>query len=191
VTPQSVAYQWLRCNPNGRICAPIAGATAAAYKPVAADVAHALVARVTATVGSTAQAAFSSASGAVAAEGEGLPAGASALGGGRYSVPVESVSLPARLVVAGASLAKPATLSVRVADSRGFAVRGALVQVVAPYGWASAAQEAVTGKDGTAAIPLTAKPGHPPRVVLYIRVRKPGDDVLRGVTASRLVSLKM
>jgi hypothetical protein len=191
VTPQSVAYQWLRCNPNGRICAPIAGATAAAYKAVAADVAHALVARVTAKVGSTAQAALSSATGAVAAQGEGLPTGASALGGGKYSVPVESVSLPARLVVAGASLAKPATLTVRVTDSRGYAVRGALVQVVAPYGYVAGVKETATGADGTVALPLTPKAQHPRVVVLYVRVRKAGDDVLAGVTASRLVSIRL
>jgi hypothetical protein len=76
VTPQAVSYQWLRCNRNGRICSPIAGATAASYKATAADVTHALVAQVTAKVGSTAQAALSAATAAVSAEGEGLPSGA-------------------------------------------------------------------------------------------------------------------
>ena len=66
-TAASVAYAWQRCNANGRICTPIAGATAAAYVPVAADVGHALAALVTATVSGKMQAAFSVASDAVAA----------------------------------------------------------------------------------------------------------------------------
>jgi hypothetical protein len=190
VTPQAFAYRWLRCNRNGRICRPIKGAAKPAYKPVAADVAHALVAEVTAKVGSTRQVSLSSATTPVVAEGDSLPAGATALAGGRYSVPIESVALPARLVVAGAKLAKPSTLDVKVTDSRGYAVRGALVQVVAPYGWVAAAKETATGKDGTASFALTAKPGHPPVIVLYVRARKAGDDVLAGVTASRLVSVR-
>jgi hypothetical protein len=62
-----VSYAWQRCNANGRICTPIAGATAATYVPVAADVGHALAALVTATVSGKTQAAFSVASDAVAA----------------------------------------------------------------------------------------------------------------------------
>jgi len=58
-TPTAVAYAWSRCNANGRICAPIAGATTATYIPVAADVGHALAALVTATFGATTQAALS------------------------------------------------------------------------------------------------------------------------------------
>ena len=59
--PAVVAYQWLRCNENGRACAAIAGATAAAYAPGAEDVGHALVAVVRATAGEATQDAFSTA----------------------------------------------------------------------------------------------------------------------------------
>ena len=55
------AYRWLRCNENGRACAAIAGATAAAYIPAAEDVGHALVAVVRATVGEATQDAVSAA----------------------------------------------------------------------------------------------------------------------------------
>jgi len=58
-TPTAVAYAWWRCNANGRICAPIAGAASATYVPVAADVGHALAALVTATFGATTQTALS------------------------------------------------------------------------------------------------------------------------------------
>src|SRR5205823_3160660 len=63
----SVSYAWQRCNANGRICTAIAGAAAATYVPVAADVGHALAALVTATVSGKTQAALSVASDAVAA----------------------------------------------------------------------------------------------------------------------------
>ena len=44
--PSSFGYQWLRCDATGGACASITGATAESYTPVAADVGHALVARV-------------------------------------------------------------------------------------------------------------------------------------------------
>jgi hypothetical protein len=59
--PTSVAYQWLRCNANGRLCAPIAGATAPTYVVTADDRRHALVALVTATAGRATQATLSAA----------------------------------------------------------------------------------------------------------------------------------
>jgi hypothetical protein len=43
------AESWLRCDPAGANCAPIGGATAATYRPQAADVGHRLRTRVTAT----------------------------------------------------------------------------------------------------------------------------------------------
>jgi hypothetical protein len=67
-TPTAYAYAWQRCNPNGRICVPIAGATTAGYTPVAADVGHTLVAVVTATAGTGSQAVWTVATGAVKAQ---------------------------------------------------------------------------------------------------------------------------
>jgi hypothetical protein len=55
------SYLWLRCNANGRICAPIPGATSGTYKPVPADTGHALVAEVVATAAGARQASFSAA----------------------------------------------------------------------------------------------------------------------------------
>jgi hypothetical protein len=40
------AYQWLRCNANGRLCVPIAGATQQTYTKTADDAGHSLVATV-------------------------------------------------------------------------------------------------------------------------------------------------
>jgi hypothetical protein len=62
----SLAYQWKRCNANGRICVPIAGATVATYKVTTDDVGHALVAVVSSTSGTTTQTSYSTGSPPVA-----------------------------------------------------------------------------------------------------------------------------
>jgi hypothetical protein len=56
--PSAVAVAWLRCNANGRLCAPIPGATGATYAVTAADRGSTLVAQVTATAGGATQAAL-------------------------------------------------------------------------------------------------------------------------------------
>lgn len=61
----SVAFQWQRCNPRGRLCIPITGATASTYAVTAADTGHALLAVVRATAGASAQAALSAATPAI------------------------------------------------------------------------------------------------------------------------------
>ena len=58
-TPTTVEYQWQRCNPNGRLCKPLPGATASTYAVTAADTGHALLAVVHATVGTASQDAVS------------------------------------------------------------------------------------------------------------------------------------
>jgi hypothetical protein len=67
-TPTSYVYAWQRCNTNGRICVPIAGATTGSYTPATADVGHALVAVVTATGATGSQAVWSIATRAVKAQ---------------------------------------------------------------------------------------------------------------------------
>src|SRR5262249_5660316 len=57
--PTALTYQWERCNPNGRLCAPIAGATAATYAVTAADSTHTLLVAVTATLNTAQQVALS------------------------------------------------------------------------------------------------------------------------------------
>jgi hypothetical protein len=64
-TPGSTTYAWQRCNPNGRVCAPIDGATSSTYTVTAADMGHALLAIIQATAGAATQAAWSTATTAV------------------------------------------------------------------------------------------------------------------------------
>ena len=62
----TLTYTWLRCNANGRICTPIAAATAASYTLTADDSGHTVVATVTATAGTTSQAVLTVVSAVVA-----------------------------------------------------------------------------------------------------------------------------
>ena len=64
-TPATVEYQWRRCNPNGRLCRAIRGATANTYTVTAGDTGHALLAVVHATAGAASQDAVSVATPAV------------------------------------------------------------------------------------------------------------------------------
>ena len=57
--PKSFTYQWVRCNANGRACAPIAGDNTASHAVVRRDVAHALVAIVQARSDTTSRAVLS------------------------------------------------------------------------------------------------------------------------------------
>jgi len=47
--PIAFSYQWMRCDAAGANCTAISGATAETYKPMSADVGHALISVVTAT----------------------------------------------------------------------------------------------------------------------------------------------
>jgi hypothetical protein len=193
------AYSWQRCNVNGRICLPIANATTASYQATVDDVGHALVAVVEGTLGTVKASAFSVA--AVVNAGASLPAGATPLDGGKYSIPVTSVSLPERLILSGVAFT-PATITSRtpfkarftVTDTRGYVVRDALVLAQAlPFGLVSTAKEQATTTDGS--VTLTFTPTSKFRavkgaIVFFVRARKTGDDPLAGVSTSRLVQVR-
>jgi hypothetical protein len=59
--PSGYVATWLRCNANGRLCAPIGGATHPTYKPTTADAGHTLVASVAATAAGATQSALTAA----------------------------------------------------------------------------------------------------------------------------------
>jgi hypothetical protein len=60
-TPSRLIYGWQRCNPQGRACTPIAGATRDSYTVAPGDVGSVLLAVVQALFGATTQTAFSTA----------------------------------------------------------------------------------------------------------------------------------
>jgi hypothetical protein len=72
--PSALGYQWQRCNPNGRLCTPIAGAVASSYTVTTDDSGHKLLAVVHATAGTAVQ---DSLSGAALVAAAAPPAGPS------------------------------------------------------------------------------------------------------------------
>jgi fibronectin-binding autotransporter adhesin len=195
------AYAWLRCDAQGNACSPISGATGQSWKLTAASAGHTVRSQVTATnlAGSSAAQSIPHAV-ASAPTGAVPPSGLISVGGGMYSVSASAVSLPARLIVSGVSFTPSRltsraafTARFRVTDTRGYAVRGALVYLVAlPYGSISPAPEVSTDEAGYATIvvrPTSALPLRKGALVMFVRARKQGDSLLAGVSTRRLVQV--
>jgi hypothetical protein len=197
--PITFRYQWERCNASGASCVAIAGATAQTYTVATADVGNTLRVTVTATNATGARSASSAATSVVGAGG---PEGQIRLPNGRISIPVTSVSLPARLVIDGIRFApNPVrsrraliTMRVHVSDTRGFVVRGALVFVRSVPLLTSTPGEQATARDGWVAFNMRPRASFPLRtgfaVQFFSRARKPGDNVLAGVSTRRLAQVR-
>jgi hypothetical protein len=206
--PLSFAYQWLRCGSGGGNCVDIAGQTAQTYVLVSADLGHRMRARVTVTNSAGSSSAVSRASGVVRAAPSSPPpppgpSGQIKLADGKVSIPVTSVASPQRLIVSGVQFEPsvvrsrdPFTARFRVTDTRGFVVRGALVYMIGlPYGRIANVAEQATGTDGyvafqvqpTAKLPLV----NGGALVVFVRARKPGENLLAGVSTRRLVQVRL
>jgi hypothetical protein len=182
------AYQWQRCIGTGGGCGSINGATSTTYALTSADVAHTIRAIVTASNSS-------GSSSATTAETDLIAPAKSAQGA---AIAVTQVSLPNRLIVDQVQFSPnparsraPITGRFHVSDTRGFSISGALVYVLGlPYGWVYPAAETVTDGTGWATIslqPTRNMPLRPGDLVLFVRARKPGDNILAGVSTRRLV----
>jgi len=182
-------FSWQRCDGTGNNCSTfIVHSHVKAYTLTAGDVGHELRVEVTArnTHGSTSV--FSNATGVVTAPSP--PA---------TSIAVARVSLPDRLVIDRVafspspivSRAAPVTARFHVSDTKGLSVQGALVYALGlPYGWTYNAPEQPTDASGWATItiqPTRNMPLRPGDLVLFVRARKPGDNLLAGVSTRRLV----
>lgn len=190
----SFAFIWLQCDANGANCGDT-NARGRTYGVRSDDLGRTIRVQVRATNprgSTTAQ----SAQTAVVRPASG--------GGSGPAVSVSQVSLPERLVISAFSSEPsvfrnrqdPVTLRVRVTDTRGRLVQGALVLATAvPFGRVTSAPEAAT--DGSGVARITVRPtfrlplqrGY--SVVFFLRARKPGDNVLAGVSTRRLVQVKV
>jgi hypothetical protein len=198
-TPMTFAYSWVRCNAAGASCVAIAGARGRTYKVASPDVGFTLRGAVTATNKYGKTTALTRSTGVV---GTPLPNGAIKLPSGLVSLPVSSVSPPQRLVIDQVSFSPlvlrsraPFTAQFRVRDTRGYVVRDALVYAVGvPFDRVEPSPEVVTGVDGVATVTLRPTAQLPLRrggsLVLFVRARKPGDELLAGVSTRRLVSVR-
>ena len=127
------------------------------------------------------------------------PVGAIKLANGRISIPVTSVKLPQRLVIAGISLepsrirsrAKGTVITVRIVDNRRHLVRGALVSVTGfPASWLKPVPARRTALDGTLKVRLRPTAKLPLKkngsMALFVRASKPGANPFAGISASRM-----
>jgi hypothetical protein len=130
------------------------------------------------------------------------PTGATRLADGKFSIPATSVTEPSRLVLSGLQFTPsvlrsraPFTGRFRVTDTRGYVVRDAIVLVTGvPLGWINAPQEVTTNVDGYATVQL--QPTTRLRLVrggsmvMFVRARKQGDDLLAGISTRRLIRVR-
>lgn len=205
--PITYAYQWVRCGADGgkgdgSNCPAISGATTSRYVLTASDVGHRLRIRVTARNARGTATSASNPTAQIASTGPALPPGAVRLPNGKYSIPVTSVSLPARLIIDGVSFnpnpvrSRRTTLQLRVhvVDTRGYVVRDALVFGRSTPILTSAAGEQRTATDGWATLNMVPRASFPLRngynVQFFVRARKQGDNVLAGISTRRLVQVR-
>ena len=194
------AYQWQRCDQNGGSCANIVGATAQTYRLTTADVGRTLRVVVTATNASGASSATSAPTAVIASSG---PAGVINLPGGGRSIPASSVS-PAgvRLLIDGVRFtpnpvrSRNVTITARfhVSDTRGFSVRGAMVFLRSTPLLTTTPPEQATSTAGFVTFRMRPRSDFPLRtgynVQFFVRARRPGDNVLAGVSTRRLVQVR-
>jgi hypothetical protein len=197
--PIRYTYSWQRCDSAGSSCAAISGATGQTYPVTSADQGNRL--RVVVTASNTAGSSNAT-SATTAGVGSGAPSGTIQLPSGKKSVPASSVSLPAQFIIDNVkfspsvltSRARTVTARIHVSDSRGNVVRDARVLLTGvPFGWITSTPEVATATDGWATLTFRATAKLPSRgsIVMFLRARKLGDNLLAGVSARRLVQLRV
>jgi hypothetical protein len=195
--PISFAYLWRRCNSTGGSCTNVFGATGRTYTLQAADNGRTLRVRVTARNSAGSSSATSVPTAVIGASpATGCPSGSFAF--------VSDVSPPARLVVDrlefSPSVVTRSTQTVvgrfHVIDTCGQPVQGALVYATAvPFNQLTPLEEP-TARDGWATIDFRVLAGFPAArgqqlLVIFTRARKPGENLLAGISTRRLVSVRV
>lgn len=203
VPPSSFAYQWLQCDAAGNACSDIGNGTAKTYRLQTANVGKTIRVRITAANNDGKTTVTSGQTAAIASAG---PAGAIKLPNGETSIPVTSVSLADghRLVITEVRFTpnpvrvfstSPITIRVKVKDSRGYVVRGALVFARSTPEVTSTPPEQLTQEDGwvtLTTVPQADFPKNPAyNVQVFVRARKSGEDPLGGVSTRILVQFAL
>jgi hypothetical protein len=192
------AYLWSRCDASGAACTDITSATQSTYTLVTADAGKTLRVKVTAT-DATGPHAVTSAQTAVVTTAPAPPATGCPTGTG--PIKVADLSPPARLLVDRQQITpSPVTRSTQtirvrfhVSACSGRTVEGALVYATpTPYQQFSATEQP-TGADGWAVLTMRRLRFFPASnqqqlLVVFVRARKSGEDLLGGISTRRLVS---
>ena len=193
---------WQRCDKDGGSCANISGATDKnGYILKNVDVGNTIRFKVVAKNADGNTQASSVPTAVVTAASKPAPPvsnGCAKTGG---TIPVAGVTPPARLTIDQTQIEPSSILySTRSLTARfhvsacGGPVEGALVYVTAvPYGQFAAANEQPTSADGWATLQFQALAGYPVSqkqqlLVMFVRARKAGENLLGGISTRRLVS---
>ncbi len=200
--PITFSFQWRRCDQNGGSCADIGGANDRTYRLASIDAGNTLRVRVTARNSAGSASSTSAPTGVVSAAprppATGCPSGSG-------TVAVEQLSSPARLVVDALQVTprviggstQEIVARFHVSACQGRPVQGALVYATSvPFDQFSIPPEQRTGADGWVTMRMTRLKGFPASrhqqlLVVFVRARKAGENVLAGVSSRRLVSFRV
>jgi hypothetical protein len=199
--PTSFAFFWLRCKSGS--CPRIPGATAQTYDLTSADVGSRIRLQVRASNRDGSRLAVSMPTAVVTAKPPTPPPSTNGCPAGSGPDQVADVSLPAHLLIDGQQSSPSVvtrgttqlTVRIHVSDTCGHSVQGALVYVTAvPFNQFSISPEQTTGADGWANLNMSVLGGFPASrhqqlLALFVRARKPGENLNAGIIARRLVSI--
>jgi hypothetical protein len=196
----SYAYQWRRCDRNGGSCSNISGAVNNTYKLQHVDIGNTLRVHVTAKDKDGSTGATSVPTAVVKGAPPSVVNGCPAAGSG--TLDVSTLAPPARLNIDGQQVTPSSigrstqelTVKFHVSACNGRSASGVLVYVTAvPYEQFSIPAEATTGSDGWATLTMQQSRFFPASarqqlLVMFVRARKPGENLLGGISTRRLVS---
>ena len=188
-------FHWDRCDANGNNCVAIASASSPVYTVTSGDAAHTLTFVVRAQ----------NARGATVAEAKPSAVVGAPPPPQTGAIPVAQVTPPDRLVIDQLqwspsriqSRDEPLVGRFHVSEVlHGRPVSGALVYALGvPFNQLSNEPEVVTDANGWATVRFSIRPSLPLRsgyyVVVFLRARKPGDNLLAGISTRRLVSVQV
>lgn len=199
-TQPTYSYQWKRCDTKGNGCSNIAGATSSSYLLQAADANNSVRVDVTAKNAdgsTTATSDFRTISAAAPPTTTTTPAPAPT----GKTIAAAAVTLPDRLTVDRIQYSprhvvghSPFVARFHVVNTKGQSVQGALVYVLGlPYSWASNSPEVQTDANGWATLTMRPTRNMPMRrgtaLVMFVRARVPGQNLLAGASTRRLVQI--
>jgi hypothetical protein len=198
--PITFSYKWLRCDKAGNACNAIDGKTQSTYKVVQKDVDKTLRTRVIAKNARGQGDAYSAATDVVLDSGG--SGGIIVLPDGSKSVDAKDIPKGERLVVDKVvfspnpltSLTQPFLAQIRVKDTRGYVVRGAIVFIRTTPRVADGGDNSPTSVEGWVqySLPPTAdmqkmKPFQ--NLQLFVKAYRKGDPELAGISGTRLVQV--
>jgi hypothetical protein len=197
--PLQYSYRWQRCDESGGACSNISVGTEPVYTVSSADLRATLRVQVTVTNADGPTSAVSAPTAAVVAAEANVTGCPPVQEAGPLSL--DQIEPPARLTIDRKAVAPTVTtrrtqrisLRFHVMACDGRSVRGALVYATPTPFQQFTAVERVTGSDGWATLTLSRLPAFPVSsrqqlLVVFARARRPGDDLLGGISTRRLFS---